>query len=669
MATIPGLTPVGYRSGDRRRMAGRLDAPDASAIRPTSLTPVASPVDTVARPAEAPIDNNLRSLSESLALLNPELTRFLESKEPDPDDARAAAMRVVQTTDPAELDARMKGEGVPEFANMHGQQVWGERKAYLDSTELIRRYNEEFDKEGGDVNALFREVTAEAFERYGKDRTFLETYTAVMDKTWNTLTSSHQEYKTSEEMTRRKDDVFGAWHGRVDFMISEGKPPAEIVESIFKDIPDNRDFLRLHPKEQQEMLLQIADQQATKGNYDFAKAMLTMERKDGPYKGSLMSDREFADRATTLYQRIENDQIKQRLAETAAEAEEQVYEMAGQMVSNGTILSVTDATIPDKNGEMRTIPADEILKQTALREQARVQEEAATRGMTKEQATVLEKERFINSGLEHPTWFTMMNGAYTQVTSSTTTGETLPPTAVESLRLYRDLNKDSPNYLGKHMTEKAVEFYDVASYMLDAGLAASEEEALKKAQYVSMTIDSNDPALRQRYEDVDRAVDRVIGGSSGFFSRNLLGGPAQAANYSQVRNEITRAAKAFARAGMNPKDALAKAQETFTKTHVNVAGGFVRADKRMPPDFSSMVDVYLNDFVTKHGDTEDVELSDLIIVDGTNGTGGYLIVNRSTMMPVVVDDNSHAFTFSTLDALRASRREAAMQEVVTNANE
>lgn len=657
MRAISGLTPVETNRSERSQLRGRVQTADPSGLRPNQLQAVASPVDTFVRPSTPVEDNSLRDFAQALADVNPAIYNHLKQRESEVQDTGADALRVIQTTDPQVLADRIRNGDVPaEFQSLEGMRVFAENQAYTDSKELFRRYNEDFDRVGGDVHGLFAEVTADSFKRFGNDRAFNEVYTATMEKTRQRLFSSSDEYRTEQALTQRRDDVFTGWAQRVDFELAEGTPSGDIVTSLFADIPKNRDFLQLHPKEQQEMLLQIADQQATKGNYDVAKSILQTTRTDGAYSGNLMEDRDLGDKATTLFARIEADQLKQQQATTAAEDEAAVFAQADQMVLDGTILGVTDATVIGKDGEPKTISADMILERAANNQIEIIRQEAQARGATPEQARQWETERFVGSGLKHPVWFRSMGAAYTQMSTNSVTGENIPPTALEGFNTYRGLYTHSPQYVSKYLDSKAIDFYQTADLLMTSGLAASPEEALKRAQIATQLIDSNDPALNQRFADIDSAVSKLVGGSS-WFSRN------EASNNAQIRDTVARTAKLFARSGLANEEALKQATKLFENTHINVAGTYLRQDSRMPQDFSPLVESYIADFAAKYPE-EGYEVGDLTIMELSNGTGGYYIADRVTRQPVMVEGGEMFFSFDTLTILRAQQRLDALNPVI-----
>ena len=202
----------------------------------------------------------------------------------------------------------------------------------------------------------------------------------------------------------RADTVQSGWWGRSQQMLDDGKSGDEIAASLFKDIPENKAFLGLHPKEQQKMLLQLAEQWNTRGQHDVARSLLNYQRKDGAYQGSLVTDRELGEKANDLMDRINREQQQTQLATSSAAEEEGVYVQAMKLSNQGSVNDILDVQVHDKQGNLKTISADSIRKEVARRTIDDIGAKARYRAKTPEEAAALasklEKESFIGNGLE-----------------------------------------------------------------------------------------------------------------------------------------------------------------------------------------------------------------------------------------------------------------------------
>jgi len=647
---VPGMGPV---QDDRRhlgRLGGRSDTPDASRLRPVPLQPAAQPVDTYARPEGQDNSSGLMALAQSLAAIQPSVVNFTKAVS-EPEDTAGAARQYILTHGIEKTRTEIDAGNIPEpFVGLEGMRVYAKSVMYQDLSEITRRYNEEFDKDNGDFDAFVREAIAPTMERYGNDRAFREVYMEGIMGGLENLRTKHVDYQTTRSVEARYDTVYQSWSAEMDYKVAEGVPPAEIMEAIAATIPSNKQFLGMHPKEQQEMLLQTANDQFLKGNYDMAKTILDFERSDGPYKGSLRSDRNTSEQANALWARIDAEQTKARMEEMSIEAEEQAYAQGLQMAMSGSILSATDVVVPDKNGEPKIIKADTYKKEVGNRLLGAITAQvSAIPGVTDEQ------RYFTAAGIRHPVWFDSMNQAYTQMTSNAATLEgPLPPAVSDGFRIYRDLKATAVSYLNENIDGKARDFYEVADALLVTGLYANEEQALKVAAQVTRNPNLNDSVLNATYADIDAEMSRVVSSSGSWWS-----GVPDARNGGFVRQFVSEKARLFAKAGLPPEDAIAKAGELFEKAHVNVLGGFIPLTKNTPPDFSPLAEQFVSDWLEKNkSNLPGYDLGDVWVTNVMNTDGGFYIVGPNGL-PL---DPSATFTYRDLEALRLRNRETAAEE-------
>ncbi len=425
MQRVPGLRPTGQLPLRPAPVRSRVPTPDPEQLAPPRLQPVAQPVDTFVRPQAPPEDNNLTSLAEALSSLNPQLYTFLERRQRG---STTDALEYLQQTSIEGVNRLVRnGETPAVLQTREGRRVYGEARARADAERIRTLYTTEFQAGGGDIQDLISQVTGESFDLYGDDDTFMAVYTQVFDPLRNEILSQHNADAVALEMDERRADVFSAWHYRIEDGLRTGQDPSLIVRSIFADFPNNRDFLRLPYKEQQGYLLQLASQQTAAGNYDMATALLNMERVDGPYRGSLLSDPNTGEQAAQLVSQIQNA----RAADANRLAEDQAYETiiqeAVDAAWNGSILTYGSRTIISADGSTRTISQDEILQVAAERGlQTLAQMQEANR-WTEEQAEQAEIEFLATSGLRHPVWVQGWTRAIGQLSLSKLREGRVPP--------------------------------------------------------------------------------------------------------------------------------------------------------------------------------------------------------------------------------------------------
>lgn len=654
---VHGLRPTNDRPSVGGRLKGRVQAPDAGDMRPEALRPAAAPVDTYFRPEQADRSNPAMELAASLAAFQPSLMGFLQTQSKEEDSADRARM-ILQTTPRAEVEAGIKEGKYPEFQTLKGMEVYGEEAAYGVGVELERRWNEDFDKDGGDVDALIKEVVGPLYQSYGKDKGFLSRFAPTTEKIIQRFRAGVGEHRSKRVMEDRGDMVYNTWAGRLDFETAEGAAPAEVAASLYGDFQENRDFLRLPYKEQQAYALQLATQQATKGNYDVAEALLRHERGDGPYKGSLLTDKDLGKGASALLATIEKDRLDMRLKAQSEEAEGQLDATLVNAVKDGTITGLTDAQVPGPNGELKTYTPEQLQKRAAKLAIEDSQKRAAYAKETPEQSYAREVREFVGSGLKHEPWFTVMEAGASTASMNSLTGGKIPPALEDGYGKYKQLYSDAPQYVAKHIDKKALDFYE-AVRTAEEDLGMDRQEAFLTAHRVTRNPNENDTLTNQKYQDIDAAVDRVVG-SSGFSWS--WGGvvTTEAGNASDAKSELVKYAKLYARMGNSTTRAMELAEERFNKNFININGSFVRQDPRLPVDFQPLVEQTLQEFVEKYGEKEGIEFSDVAIV-ANNGTGTYQIVDKTDFSPFGYPEG--VITLRSLTALRDRIRKTELDRV------
>lgn len=667
MAVVTGLRGEREVGRPNRRSLGyRTQVSGADAVRPEGLQPVASPVDTYARPEQ--LDNGasgLEQLAKTLGAINPVLMGFVETVAPKPDSG-AAALRLIQTTDPKVLEQRMKSGDTPvEFQNAAGMAKFAEARAYQRLQELETRYNTGFDRDNGNVNDLITEITGEDYAQFGQDKMFTEVYGRTFEQGRQKLLAAQTDYQNTKVISDRLNVVSSGWDGRITYAVANGVPAEQIAASVWADVPENRQFLALPPKEQQSVILQRADQEYQKGNFDVALALIQHERTDGPYKGSLLTDVEFGSRAGTLQSQIMAEQQKIALEQRAQFAHDQLISDAKNIAMQGGLAGITDAELPTKSGDTKTMTADTIRMEVGKSLIADIDREATERTNSPEEAAILstklQKDVFTKNSIEHPQWFSLIKSGYATMTVDAATGP-IPPAAKDGYTKYMELFKDSPNYVEKFGDTKSKDFYDVARILQEDGMVKDEDAALRTAFLVTRNPAQLDETDRQRYEDVDAAVDEVAGSYTGSWW-NPYGDEAPS-NLMDIRREVLSRAKLYARAGLGAEEAMGKAKEAVQRSHINVAGSLVKNHKLMPPSFKDDTQTYLERFATKHN----LNLSNLTIMDAGNGVGGYFIIQKDRRLPVEVEGDEEMFTLHTLEDMKKADRDKAITDTVKTRN-
>jgi hypothetical protein len=189
----------------------------------------------------------------------------------------------------------------------------------------------------------------------------------------------------------------------------------------------------------------------------------------------------------------------------------------------------------------------------------------------------------------------------------------------------------------------------------------SEQQALSTALVVTRDpARTQSVALRQRYEDIATQMTRM---------NSWLPWGTDVENAGTIAPEIERVARFYAMTGLSAERSLDEARKRIEATHTNINGWLVyTADRQVPQNFSDMVGRQIESYVTRFGQTEGVRARDLTIRPIENGTGAWVIVHKTTGMPVE-DMTGRTFTLGTLQTAEEARLEAERRAATERANE
>ncbi|QIX20592.1 hypothetical protein [Agrobacterium pusense] len=666
MVTLPGLRPIDEdrRSSEARGAKSRVQTPSSSNIRKPSLRPVASPVDTYARPEQAPIGSNgLEALAQSLASIQPSLQNFINVQDKaknQPLDADYDAARTAMLgMSPDQRATAIKDGKVPALTTLAGREVAGERVAYDRSLAIMEAYNTSFDKGSGDIDAFVQEQIKGDLEQYGNDPVFMGAYSKQITAVTDRLKGQAVEDRSTFEMEKRTGDVYEKWSAKASFELAEGKAPEDIVKDTFSDFGKNRDLLRLPFDKQQEMVLQLADQAATRGDLALAKTYLQFERQDGPYKGSLLTDAKLGNKANDLLSRIDTAQQKLNLAKTAEEAEGQLGTELDEAWQRGEIKFRSPVTMPTKTGATKEVSPDDQEKQAAQRALDRSRQVAAERKETPEQTTERELEEFAANGVKQPEWFRVMDAGASAATVPNVSLDQPPDILIQGYQKYRELYGKAPVYLEQNLNSKAADFYEMVRVGEEMGW--DQRLSMSVAMKASAPGAAQDEATqRAQFQKLNAKVADVVSSkkSGGLFGTGLFG--TAPVNEGTVKTELNRYAQLYMKMGLGEDDAIEKASARFEKNYFNFNGTLIKRDERMPPNFESYAQTAVSAFVAKYGEQLHVDEGDLSLLQDGTSTGSWLIWNPSTgsTYPTSMFPEALVTYRSMSEAKQAERRKA-----------
>ncbi len=299
MNKVPGLTRQDDRPSVGGGNRGRVQVRDS--LPNVALQPQARPVDTYSRP-QAPNSgpSELAQLAGALAQVSPALHNYMETSAATyRKEAEDRAMRRIGGMSFEEARAAVEGGKIPEMQNPWYKAAfmkqYGERMAYERVNELSQRYETDFDKNSGSVDAMVREQASKDLEQFGSDPHFSDGYGKVINQFGQQANTAQAKYQTEQIKQDTISGVYDTFLGKARLLAQEGKSPSEIAAALRGNYEGNRKLLHVDFKEQDREMVRVAEAFANEGNLAMAKAILQDERvgSDGTKLGSLGSNREF----------------------------------------------------------------------------------------------------------------------------------------------------------------------------------------------------------------------------------------------------------------------------------------------------------------------------------------------------------------------------------------
>lgn len=362
----------------------------------------------------------------------------------------------------------------------------------------------------------------------------------------------------------------------------------------------------------------------------------------------------------------ETQRVKLLLEQESRRSHEALEQADIAAAEAGLASFLEDGVVLDEKGEPKTVSAEKRKEQLAgnLVERIRVKTEQGD--LTPEQAFEAELKLFTANDLKNPQWKSILGAGAVSAATFAISGGEVPPALKQGAELYLRLHEKNPRLLSKHLPDEAsLNFYEAYRISKMYG-GMNESQAFQQAATLTNDPDKYESVyLRQRYEDIDRAVGSL---KSNVFARAFGFGNGKAENAGYVGNEMSRIARFYARAGLGTDEALEQAKQRFQDTHHQINGWWLyTADRDVPPDFDKLVTGALTDYVEEFGEDEGVEVSDLSIRPATNGSGAWQIVNRYTGAPVEHSERRYLTNRSLMEGER-DRIEKRRQELVDETN-
>ena len=641
MERVAGLRPLTGERTPQPRERNKSRVPVRTEMsKPQNLRPTASPVETYVRPAQ-PIagSNGWEQLAKSLAVIQPNIKSFFdaqtEAKKGGDADVNSVNAQLLPLS-PEERKQAIKEGKVQGLQSLAGREAAAKRVAYDTMTQWEEDYKTNFNPATDDINAFIADRSKTLLDEYGGDPIFRDVFASQIAPFADKIRNQAGTDRSDKEMEARAGNVYDVWYNRSKRLVADGSSADEAVNTIFSEMQYNRDYLRLDYKKQQEMQLNLANQYATAGDYDLSRAILNKRREDGAYRGSLMSDPELGVRASAIMDRVDEAQRKETLVREAGEAQEQLGAALDDRWNKGTVFFTSDVTLPTESGGEAVVTPEKQAEMAGERYLAKSDAIASERGETKDQQFDRELATFSSNGVKHKTWFNVMNSATQAGTFSNLSSGNVPPNLREGYEMYKKLHGKSPTYLAAHVESKAADYYE-AVRVGEEDMAMQPEQAMKiAAQLLSPTEEKDRQQRNIQRQSLQSKLDSTTAGMSHrriykpwtWFS---TGAPV---NTQPLKNDLARYADMYMVMGLGEDRALEKAQDRVKANYININGGVIRRDNRMPPNFEDLVQRQISAWVKQHGEAEGLSESDLTIAQIGQTQGMWNIVTKTDFRPV-----------------------------------
>jgi len=320
MANLPGLTPFreDNPTDSGRRNRGRVVVNDTGPKAP-QLRPTANPVDTYARPAQAPIDNDLKNLAEALGSLNPALMHFAKVEQQiDKDELPARiANKYAGKTGP-EIAELIKDD--PDARTAMGGTLIAKYQARAVASELGREasehYHTQFDKDGGDLPGYLRGLRQRAMDAHGGNKYFAEEFDRNFGQIEQGIQTQQVKHHVERNNEQVRETIQQGWVGTVDKLFREGKSGPEIATALRESYQANKATLAQSYPDQDKMLLGVMDVLSARIENDPANAKKYLE----VVRSIAETDRTGADgtKLGTLRDSTIGPEVTQRIAKAEA---------------------------------------------------------------------------------------------------------------------------------------------------------------------------------------------------------------------------------------------------------------------------------------------------------------------------------------------------------------
>jgi len=321
-----------------------------------------------------------------------------------------------------------------------------------------------------------------------------------------------------------------------------------------------------------------------------------------------------------------------------------------EAVKSGKLFSLQPAVVIDKEGNEKTLSAEDMRKR-ALDDYA-IQSAAAAKANneTWDQTVLRDLPVYAKIGSPPKDWIDTMRGGANSLSAAMMTGSEIPEPAQRAYALYKLLRTNKSQMLRDIVPQDKAELFETWRVGEEL-MGLDPQKALMDA--VDQNADPTGRGVRAAMVSVDKVRKKATDG--GFLNtfKSVFGQGIDNLNASMLTDAVAVRAEQLAKRGLDADTAITQAAEQVKLTHVNINGWWVDAsDKRLPPNFPDLSTEIIREYVEKHGKSEGVDVEDLTIRTVGDGGNAWRIVSKTTGASV---DQIADGTFTSDDLMTAEQ--------------
>ncbi len=662
-------------------MMGRADAPQLNLSN--RLNPQATPVDTYASPARAPVDDSLDRLSKALEGFSTSIYTYGQvaaAKQHAADkDTLAFQEAQIGGMSREQLAAARKDGTLPAYADKAKQAgidgAMGLRQGALDSEDLQNFFKTQYDPaQHGTPQEYIQKKQREAIA--GMPVVAATQYIRQTNPVFDWVVGYQNDQKNKQVVEDAHTATYTLLGQTVTDGIKAGQSPEDIQKSVRSQYPKigQKGLLGVDNRAIDESVLAVARDNA-QAHPEVAMALVATPSvaPDGTKLGFLSNPRT-AERAQAIISEAAGS-LQKKAKVTWENAQGSIGASA---ILSGNYAAVDRHDYKNPDGSITTMSQDDFNKksvQAYLDASPKIAKERH-----EDQGLQLSREihDLRSAGLVHPKVQAQVNGIASRLVPSILNDPEEKEKVLDKLKTGQFLLNQGQNslhgYTEKAEDRDAISVYNAFKTMGQNpdGTTYSDEQALTVAmEIVNPAIRPQTNFTKEDQEAIDSNMDSIAKGQ-GWFGW----GSSKPANSSAIENKLEYMAKGFIASGLSHEDAIAKATKAVQDSSLIYNGvmlpsvnGFV-ADS----DFQPTVKSYIDDWAKQNPktlkalgiDADDIAILPMGNVNGDSG-GHFRLVTKSGLSDIL-DDSHNQVIFNANDlrnkraADKRARNDAAIRK-------